>query len=462
MKFIDREREMEILEREWENRPSFVVLYGRRRVGKTRLLREFSKGKRTFFFTFPEAVKTVQMAEFKKALSEFLGDGLILKLETDNWLDLLTYLAERVDDSLVVLDEFTYAIKSGRKILSDLQRVWDGILSEKNVMLVISGSLLGMMWDDVLSHASPLYGRRTRSIHLNPLDYTSALKFFKDPEYGIKAYMLVGGIPPYLRLASRYESVEAFVKEEFLSDYGFFYDEPYVILTEELRELKTYFSILRAMASGNRRLEEIANFVGLPAGSVYPYVETLMRLGLVMKEIPILGSRKATLYSIADPSLLTWFTLTYPQLDQISLGTAKLDDLYKVFSARFEELAREFLALKRPIDFEKIGRWWYKGKKIDIVAVNGRTAHLIEATWKDLGRKDAGRVLKALERKSKLVRFDGGFKLGLIARKVEGKEELRSRGYTVWDMEDVLRGGGPSSHPSSNQFLSSGALAKLR
>jgi len=438
LKFIDREREMEILALEWENRPSFVVLYGRRRVGKTRLLREFSKGKRTFFFTFPEAVTPLQMAEFKKAVSDFLGDGLILKLETDNWLDLLTYLAKRIDDSLVVLDEFTYAIKSDRKILSDLQRVWDGILSEKNVMLVLSGSLLGMMWDDVLSHASPLYGRRTRSIHLKPLDYINSLKFFENPEYGIRAYMLVGGIPPYLRLASRYDSIEEFVREEFLRDYGFFYDEPYVILTEELRELKTYFSILRAMASGNRRLEEIANFVGLPTRSVYPYVETLMRLGLVRKEIPLLGSRKATLYSIADPSLLTWFTLTYPQLDQISLGTAGSDDLYKVFSVRFEELAREFLVIKRPVEFEKIGRWWYKGEEIDIVVIEGRTAYLIEVKWKDLSRKDAGRVLKALERKSKLVRFDGTFKLGLIARKVEGKEELRRRGYTIWDLEDIL------------------------
>ncbi len=438
LNFIDREREIEILAREWENRPSFVVLYGRRRVGKTRLLREFSKGKRTFFFTFPEAIKTLQMAEFKKALSEFLGDGLILKLETDNWLDLLTYLAERIDDSLLILDEFTYAIKSDKKILSDLQRVWDGILSEKNVMLVISGSLLGMMWDDVLSHASPLYGRRTRSLHLKPLDYTNSLKFFKDPEYGIKAYMLVGGIPPYLRLASRYESIEEFIRGEFLSDYGFFYDEPYIILTEELRELKTYFSILRAMASGNRRLDEIANFVGLPARSVYPYIETLLRLGLVRKEIPILGSRKATLYRIADPSLLTWFTLTYPQLDQISLGTAKLDDLYKVLSARFEELAGEFLALKRPIEFEKIGRWWYRGEEIDIVATNGKTAYLIEVKCKDLSKKDAERVLHSLKQKSKLVRFSGTFRLGIIARKVEEKEGLKAKGYLIWDLEDIL------------------------
>jgi len=436
VKFIDREREVKVLEREWENRPSFVVLYGRRRVGKTRLMREFSRDKKTFFFTFPEAIKEVQMREFKRALASFLGDELILKVETDNWFDLLGYLAERAEDCLIVLDEFTYAIKSDRKILSDLQRVWDGILSEKNVMLVISGSLLGMMWDDVLSHASPLYGRRTRSLHLKPLDYPNALKFFQDKEYGIKAYMLVGGIPPYLRLASRYSSIEEFVREEFLSDYGLFYDEPYVILGEELRELKTYFSILRAIAEGNRRLERIANYLGLPARSVYPYLETLMRLGFVEKETPILGSRKVSLYRISDPVLLSWFVLTYPQMAEIASGTAKLDDLYKVFSVRFEDLAREFLLLKRPFEFETLGRWWFRGEEIDIVALGKDEVSLIEVKWRDLSERDGRRVLRELKGKAKLVRFDGAFRFGLIARSVEGKEELGSEGYLVWDLED--------------------------
>ncbi|QDA32483.1 ATP-binding protein [Thermococcus indicus] len=438
MQFIDREREMKVLEREWENRPSFVVLYGRRRVGKTRLLREFSRGRKTFFFTFPEAIKEVQMREFKRAIASFLGDELILKVETDNWLDLLNYLAGSVDGCLIVLDEFTYAIKSDRKILSDLQRVWDGVLSEKNVMLVISGSLLGMMWDDVLSHASPLYGRRTRSIHLKPLNYLNALKFFDDKTYGIKAYMLVGGIPPYLRLASRYSSVEEFIGEEFLSDYGLFYDEPYVILGEELRELKTYFSILRAIAEGNRRLERIANYLGLPARSVYPYLETLMRLGFVEKETPILGSRKVSLYKISDPVLLSWFLLVYPQMVDIASGTAKLDDLYRVFSVRFEDLAREFLLLKRPIEFETLGRWWFRGEEIDIVVLNGNTATLIEVKWKELSERDARGVLRELESKAKLVRFDGSFQFGIIARVIENKDGLREEGYLAWDLEDFF------------------------
>lgn len=438
MKFIDREREMEILGREWKNRPSFVVLYGRRRVGKTRLLREFAKGKRTLFFTFPEAVEEVQMREFREAMSDFLGDDFVRKLKTDAWLDLLRYLAEKVDDCLIVLDEFTYAIKSERKILSDLQRVWDNILSEKNVMLVLSGSLLGMMWDDVLSHASPLYGRRTKSMNLRPFNYPNALKFFSDPEFGIRAYMLVGGVPSYLRLASRYSNIEEFLREEFLSDYGFFYDEPYVLLGGELRELKTYFSILRAIAEGNRRLERIANFVGLPARSVYPYVETLMRLGFVERESPILGSRKVSLYRIKDPMLLTWFTLTYPQIAEISSGTARLDDLYKVYSTRFEELAREFLKLSRPIEFESLGRWWYKGEEIDIVAVGKSETTLIEVKWKELGKKDALKVLRELEVKAEKIRSAGKTRLGLIAKSVKGKDELREEGYLAWDLEDIL------------------------
>jgi AAA+ ATPase superfamily predicted ATPase len=437
MKFIDREKEMEILEREWENRPSFVVLYGRRRVGKTRLLREFAKGKKTFFFTFPEAVKEVQMREFREAVAGFLGDEFVRKLKTDDWFDLLRYLAEKVDDCLIVLDEFTYAIKSEKKILSDLQRVWDNILSEKNVMLVLSGSLLGMMWDDVLSYASPLYGRRTRSMNLRPFDYPNALKFFSDKEFGIRAYMLVGGIPSYLRLASRYSNIGEFLREEFLSDYGFFYDEPYVLLGEELRELKTYFSILRAIAEGNRRLERIANFVGLPARSVYPYMETLMRLGFVERESPVLGSRKVSLYRIKDPMLLTWFTLTYPQMAEISSGMARLDDLYKVYSTRFEELAREFLTLFRPIEFKSLGRWWYKGEEIDIVALGNETA-LIEVKWRDLSERDALRVLRELEAKAEKVRSAGNVRLGIIARGVGGKVKLREKGYLAWDLEDIL------------------------
>jgi len=156
------------------------------------------------------------------------------------------------------------------------------------------------------------------------------------------------------------------------------------------------------------------------------------------KEIPILGSRKVSLYRISDPVLLSWFVLTYPQMAEIASGTAKLDDLYRVFSVRFEDLAREFILLKRPFEFETLGRWWFRGEEIDIVALGRGMASLIEVKWKDLSERDARRILRELEGKAELVRFDGAFRFGIIARRVEGKEGLREEGYLVWDLEDFF------------------------
>jgi AAA+ ATPase superfamily predicted ATPase len=121
---------------------------------------------------------------------------------------------------------------------------------------------------------------------------------------------------------------------------------------------------------------------------------------------------------------------------EIASGTAKLDDLSKVFSVRFEDLAREFLLLKRPFEFETLGRWWFRGDEIDLVALGKDTASLIEVKWKDLSERDARRVLKELEGKAELVHFEGKFRFGIIARGVEKKEELRKKGYLVWDLED--------------------------
>ena len=130
MEFVDREKEIALLQREWENTPSFVVLYGRRRVGKTRLLQEFAKNKTSFFFTFPEAVKEIQIEEFKRELAKFLNDKWLEKLELNDWKELFTYMADKLPEkTLIILDKFTYAIKSDKKILSDLQRVWDHELS---------------------------------------------------------------------------------------------------------------------------------------------------------------------------------------------------------------------------------------------------------------------------------------------------------------------------------------------
>ncbi|WP_394325346.1 ATP-binding protein [Thermococcus sp. JCM 11816] len=225
-KFVDRERELEILEKEWRNTPSFVVIYGRRRVGKTRLLVEFSRGgKRAFFHTFMEGgTKESQIKSLTEELADFFDDEVFLSF-SDWYPPLFKYLSGKIDNkTLLVFDEFTYAVKSDKGILSALQRVWDHELSSKPVMLVLSGSLMGMMEDEVLSHSSPpLYGRRTAGFRLRPLGLFPSLGFFEDFEEGLKFYMLLGGgVPAYLIIASRYRTVGGDFVEggEFLTPEG--------------------------------------------------------------------------------------------------------------------------------------------------------------------------------------------------------------------------------------------------
>ncbi|MBP1912401.1 ATP-binding protein [Thermococcus stetteri] len=434
-----------------ENTPSFVVIYGRRRVGKTRLLVEFSRGKKVFFRTFMEGTKESQVKSLAGELADFFNDEVFLSFS--DWYPLFKYLSGKINEkTLLVFDEFTYAVKSDKGILSTLQRAWDHELSNKPVMLVLSGSLMGMMEDEVLSHSSPLYGRRTAGFRLRPLRLFPSLRFFKDFTEGLKFYMLLGGIPAYLIIASRYKTVGEFVEGEFLTPEGYFYDEPYIVLSE-LRELKTYFSILSAMATGRRKPSVIASSVGLEGRRIYPYLETLIRLGFVERELPVVGKERRGLYKISDPMLMSWFSLVYPNRTRIELGTMTLDEvgetLQKIFSFRFEEVSREFLIElnrtgKLPFRFTKIGRWWYKGEEIDAVALNEKEKEVlfVEVKWEDLSEGEGRGILRDLERKAELVGLKGWEKsYGLIGKRVEGKGELRDEGWLVWDLKDFKRFG---------------------
>jgi len=445
--FIDRENELKLLEEQWENLPSLVVLYGRRRTGKTRLLVEFSKGKRAFFYTFMEDTRERQIRNLREELAAFFNDDLFLSF--GDWYSLFKYLALKIEGkTLIILDEFSYAVKSDRAVLSALQRAWDHDLSEKPVMLVLSGSLIGMMVDEVLGYSSPLYGRRTASFQLKPLNLFNALRFFSDFRTGLELYMLIGGVPSYLRLASRYGDTKTFIEETFLRQEGFFYDEPYIILSGELKELKTYFSILSAMAYGKTRPSEIASYAGLDGRKVYPYLETLIRLGFVERELPIARKEKRGIYRLKDPMLLTWFAVVPKNRTGIELGVVTYDDvkenLRRVFGVRFEDIAKEFLtwlnrAEKLPFKFTKIGRWWHKSEEIDLVAVNEslRKVLFVEVKWRDLGERETRGILKDLGRKFKLMGLEGWeAHFGLIGRNVEGKNGLRKEGFNVWNLDD--------------------------
>lgn len=445
--FVDREEELSILEGELSAPPSLVVVYGRRRVGKTRLLQEFTRGKRALAYTFPDASKEIQMREFAGAASRFLGDPLIGKLKTDSWHDVFGYLAPKLEEgTCVVLDEFTYAVRQDPKVVSDLQRAWDGELGRRKVLLVLSGSMLGMMSEKVLSSNSPLYGRRSRDIRLGELEPGDAARFLGDFRLGLEAYMLVGGMPGYLQVASRHRSVSELVREEFLSQQGYFYREPYFMLAQDLRETGVYFSILNAIAFGNTSASTIANFVGIEARKIYPYIEQMARLGLVERRTPVLASGKRGTYRVSDRMVHSWFNLVYAQREAVELGAAAYDPgaVAKVLGAGFEQVALRYLASGRLLPFKPTtaGGWWHKDVEIDAVAADERGGRVAfaEAKWSDLGERDARRALGSLEKKSREVQWRTEERkelFCLFARRIEGKAPLRRDGYEVWDVEDL-------------------------
>ncbi|AAL80756.1 hypothetical protein PFDSM3638_03155 [Pyrococcus furiosus DSM 3638] len=220
-----------------------------------------------------------------------------------------------------------------------------------------------------------------------------------------------------------------------------FYDEPYIVLSE-LRELKTYFSILSAIAAGKRKPSEMANEVDLEGRKIHSYIETLIRLGFVERDLLVARKEKRWLYIISDPMLMSWFSLVYPKRTEIEIGAMTIDDvkeiLQRIFSFRFEQVSREFLIeLNRkgnlPFRFTKIGRWWHKEEEIDIVALNEKEKKslLIEIKWKELKEREIKGILNDLE-------LEGWDKIyGVIAKKVQKKENLWERGFLIWDLEDL-------------------------
>ncbi|GBE54179.1 MAG TPA: ATP-binding protein [Euryarchaeota archaeon] len=448
-KFINRGNEISLLEEEWKKENGrLIVLYGRRRIGKTRLLMEFTKDRKGVFYIAEDSSARIQINGLKNSIADFLGDSLLKTLEIKDWSQLFEYLAKNMPEErfYLIIDEFSYLIKSDKRILSVLQRLWDTIFSHSPIVMVLSGSMLGLMSEMVLSYASPLYGRRTRDIHLEELPLKHARKFLSLPvEEAMKLYFITGGVPEYLLKAAEYNSLSRFLEKELLNKTGYFYNEPYFIISQEFRELKTYFSILNAIAYGNTRPADIANFVGIEARRIYPYLENLIRLGFIERQTSILGSPKKGIYFIKDSLFDFWFNFVFRYKEEIEreIFSQKSGDMSGYYGKKFENFVRKEI-FPHLLNYSKIGRWWHREEEIDIVAINepGKDIAFFECKWSKLKGRDVERIIKELRRKAKYVKWgnnDRNEQFGVIARHIEDKKILREAGFLLYDMEDFER-----------------------
>ena len=229
MKFIGRRRELESLETAYQTDGGFVVIYGRRRVGKTTLIKEFIKDKLAFYFLATEEVESQSMKRLACVAARITKNPMLQRVAFSDWLDLFRVISEYrpEEKKVLVIDEFPYLVKSNPAFPSILQNAWDEILKDSNVMLILCGSLIGMMQKYALSYDSPLYGRRTAQIRLAPLPfpdvYAAQSLSFED---AVKQYSITGGVPKYLEFFNERDDLLQQVESVILSKNGFLYEEP--------------------------------------------------------------------------------------------------------------------------------------------------------------------------------------------------------------------------------------------
>lgn len=419
MKFIDRKREMSTLEKEYNRENSFVVLYGRRRTGKTTLIKEFIKDKNSFYFFADKQNESLQINRFKNQLAEHFKDEFLKKIEINDWDTIFDYFINKIGDEkfVLVIDEFQYLCLMNKGFSSIFQRIYDEKIANKNIMVILCGSLISMMYSEVLSYDSPLYGRRTAQIKLQSINFEYYKEFFdnKSKRELIEFYSITGGIPKYILEFDRNKSPLWNIENNIFNKDNFLYSEPKFLLQEEINDLSRYFSILNSIALGNTKLSSICSHLGLNSSSMTSYITKLIDLDILEKEVPVtenIENGKKGLYKIKDNYLKFWFSYVYPyqsylEIENLSYPLEKIKNEFNLWVSKiYEDLARETVLNNSEIPFpiKKLGRWWNNNEEIDIVGLGDNEIIFGECKWSN--KKVGLSVLLSLKEKSKSVKWN--------------------------------------------------------
>lgn len=406
--FTGRKKELDAMNSLYrQNKFQLFVLYGRRRVGKTTLLKEFCKGKENIFFSAEQSNEKLNLEKFSNMVFEHFGENLLPAFSS--WEKALLYINERITDKplILVFDEFPYLADMNPSLLSVLQHLIDHKLKNGKMYLILCGSYMGFMEREVLGVKSPLFGRRTAQLHMHPFDYLTSVDFlegFSDEEK-LMLYGAFGGTAMYLQQIQNDKSIQENITEIFLQPTGYLYEEPLLLLRQEVQEPGIYHAVIEAIAGGASKANEISTKTGEESAKCLKYIKTLNQLGIIDKEVPFgeKESSRKTLYSISDFMFRFWYryvsgnrTLLETDAQEIVWKKRIEPDFSDYMGLIFEKICRDYLLRRNssgnlPIFFTKIGRWWGSGRingsytqvEIDLVASDGDDYLIGECKWRN-------------------------------------------------------------------------------
>lgn len=382
--FIGRDAELSFLNSRYRSKKAeFIILYGRRRVGKTETLHEFCKNKEHIFFSCQECSDGIQLRNFSKTL---LNENIRARQYLDTFQDwqqafgAITELPYK-NKKLIVIDEFPYMCKYNKSIPSILQNLWDTTLKNENVMIILCGSAMSFIEKDLLAQKNPLYGRATGIYKMKEMNFFDARKFF--PEYSIDeqivVYSILGGIPHYLRQFDTNLTVEENIKYNILMKGCVLFNEVEFLLHQELRETALYNSIIEAIALGNTKVNEISNQTLIHNTSkTSVYLKNLIELGIVERLLSVDAGNKEIsnsnrgVYQLTDQFFRFWYTFLFANYSNLEDGDIEgvyqyiiKPELNRYASFAFEKVCQQYLVHlqlqnKLPFRYEKIGKWFGK------------------------------------------------------------------------------------------------------
>lgn len=456
--FIGRNTELKTLDKLYRsNKFEFAVIYGRRRVGKTALINEFSRDKDTIFFTGVETNAKQNLENFSRCIMEY-QTGFAVDSSFASFQAALEYVFQLAQKKrlVMVIDEYPYVARASKSFASTLQMLIDKNKDSSKLFLILCGSSMSYMEDNVLAYKAPLYGRRTSQLKIQPFDFFESCRYFENfsGEDKALAYGIMGGTPQYLMQLDDRLSIEDNIKNTHLNPASSIFEEPNNLLKQEVREPAIYNAVITAIATGASKMSEISGKIDEDTSVCATYIKNLISLGIVKKEMPYgEKSGRKTIYSIEDNMFRFWYRFVPGNTSLISRGAADLaysriaPELSAYMGGVFEEICKQYLwrlllAGKCAVSFTELGRWWGTNPKtrtqeeIDIMGTDKDSALFGECKWTN-DKVDLG-VLETLVERSSLFHFGkthfylfskSGFTKGCIDKAAElGNVSLVSYG----------------------------------